>query len=372
MTPTPIDPGALSPPLHTGRGPIAGDTYVTANPSTLRWGRLPNADTAPIATVDEGSTVTFDTVSHEGLLGDQGADPAAFFERWGIGREHLLDDVLELTGATLARDPATDGPHAVLGPVEVAGARAGDVLCVETLDLTPRLGYGIVSNRHGRGVLAGEMPHAGDDADVHHEVVSVLATVDAPGRGRIVGDGGRSVSFDLRPFLGLVGVTPAGDAGALSSTPPGDFGGNLDIRHLGAGSRLFLPVQVDGAGLYVGDPHYAQGNGEVALTAFEAPLRATLKVSVLAGADARQLGALLASPWGLTDTHTIVVGLGPTLDDAMRTCVRRAVAYVDHLTGIGKAESLAFLSAAADFEISQAVNLVVGVHCAIRTRDLQP
>ena len=371
MTPTPIDPDALPAPLHTGQGPIGGATYLTATPSTMRWGQLPTPDSAAVATIASESTITFDTVSHEGLLGDQGADPTAFFGRWGIPPGQILDDVLELTGASLARDLATDGPHAVIGPVEVAGARVGDVLCIETVDLTPRLGYGIVSNRHGRGVLVGEMPHGNPEGDPDHDLVSVLATVDAPGRGRIVGDSGRSVTFDLRPFLGLVGVTP-GEDDARSSTPPGDFGGNLDIRHLGAGSRLFLPVQTEGAGLYVGDPHYAQGNGEVALTAFEAPLRATLRVSVLADRAARELGALLCSPWGLTDTHTIVVGLGSTLDDAMRSCVRRAVAYVDHATGIGRAEALAFLSAAADFEISQAVNLVVGVHCVIKTRDLQP
>lgn len=371
MTENPFDPAALPAPLHTGQGAIPGEVYVTAGAETLRWGRLPTRDDAPIATLADGAAITFDTVSHEGLLGDQGADPAAFFGRWGIAPDQLLDDVRDLTGAALARNAAHDGPHAVLGPVEVAGAEVGDVLCVETLELTPRLGYGIVSNRHGRGVLVGEMPHIDPVTEEHHVVVSVLATVDAPGRGRIVGEGGRSVGFDLRPFLGLVGVTP-GDGEPHSSTPPGDYGGNLDIRHLGAGSRLFLPVQTAGAGLYVGDPHYAQGNGEVALTAFEAPLRATLRVSVLRGAEARSLGELLTSPWGQTDTHTIVVGLGDTLDEAMRVCVRRAVAYVDHVTGIGRAEALAFLSAAADFEISQAVNLVVGVHCTIRTRDLQP
>lgn len=371
MTAAPIDPDVLPAPLHTGEGSIPGSTYVTASPSTLRWGRLPTVGDAPITTVADGTAITWDTVSHEGLLGDQGADPAAFFGRWGIRADQLLDDVRDLAGASLARDPSHDGPHAVLGPVEVAGARVGDVLCVEALELTPRLGYGIVSNRHGRGVLAGEMPHVDPVTEEHHVVVSTLATVDAPGRGRIVGAGGRSVGFDLRPFLGLVGVTP-GDGAVRSSTPPGHFGGNLDIRHLGAGSRLFLPVQTDGAGLYVGDPHYAQGNGEVALTAFEAPLRATMRVSVLSGFDARALGSLLTSPWGQTDTHTIVIGLGETLDEAMRACVRRAVGYVDHVTGIGRPEALAFLSAAADFEISQAVNLVVGVHCLIRTRDLQP
>lgn len=371
MTAHPIDPDVLSAPLHTGEGAVPGETYVTASPDALRWGRLPTADDAAIATVADGTTMTWDTVSHEGLLGDQGADPAAFFGQWGIRPDQLLDDVRDLTGAALARDLAHDGPHAVLGPIEVAGARVGDVVCIEALELTPRLGYGIVSNRHGRGVLAGEMPHVDPVTEEGHLVVSTLATVAAPGRGRIVGSGGRSVDFDLRPFLGLVGVTPSGGE-VRSSTPPGDFGGNLDIRHLGAGSRLFLPVQTDGAGLYVGDPHYAQGNGEVALTAFEAPLRATMRVSVLAGSEARALGALLASPWGQTDTQTIVIGLGDTLDEALRTCVRRAVGYVDHVTGIGRQEALAFLSAAADFEISQAVNLVVGVHCLIKTTDLQP
>jgi acetamidase/formamidase len=134
---------------------------------------------------------------------------------------------------------------------------------------------------------------------------------------------------------------------------------------------LLLPVQVADAGLYLGDPHFAQGNGEVALTAFEAPLRASLRVTVLDGAEARRLAALLASPWAETSTHTIVVGLGDTLDEAMRECAQRAIAFVGAVTGADPASALAFLSAAADFEISQAVNLVVGVHCLIRSSDLR-
>jgi acetamidase/formamidase len=355
-------------PLHTGTGPIPGSTYVSSSPSTLRWGRLPAEGEDPIARVRSGDVLTVDTVSHEGLLGDQGADPVAFFGGWGIGPDELLDDVRDLAGATLGRT-GDDGPHAVLGPIAVADARPGDVLCIEPVDLTYRVRYGIVSNRHQRGVLAGEMPEAvgGDDVP---DVVSVLARVDDDGRGRIDTPGGTSLRFDLRPFLGLVGVTPAA-RGSLSSTPPGDHGGNLDVRHLGLGSRLLLPVQASDAGLYVGDPHFAQGNGEVALTAFEAPLRSSLKVTVLDDPDARQLSALLASPWAESGPHTIVVGHGNTLDAAMRQCVRRAVHLVSHLTGADRASALAFLSAAADFEISQAVNIVVGVHCLLRTSDLR-
>jgi acetamidase/formamidase len=355
-------------PLHTGQGPIPGRCYLSAGPKTLRWGRLPSAGEAPVATIESGDVITIDTVSHEGLLGDQGADPVGFFGQWGIGAAEILDDVRDLTGASLVRT-GDDGPHAVLGPVAVTGARPGDVLCVEQVELTYRVRYGIVSNRHGRGVLAGTMPLPTDDGD-QPAVVSVLARVDDDGRGRIDTRSGRPLRFDLRPFLGLVGVTPA-EGPARSSTPPGDHGGNLDIRHLGLGSRLLLPVQVADAALYVADPHFAQGNGEVALTAFEAPLRASLRVTVLHGPEARRLAEVLAAPWGETATHTIVVGLGDTLDDALRCCVRRAVALVVDATGADPASALAFLSAAADFEISQAVNLVVGVHCLIRTSDLR-
>jgi len=355
-------------PLHTGTGTIPGSTYVRATPDTLRWGSLPSADDEPVAAVSSGDVLTVDTVSHEGLLGDQGADPVAFFGRWDIDPSAILDDVRDLAGTSLCRQ-GDDGPHAVLGPIAVVGARPGDVLSVEPVDLTYRVDYGVVSNRHGRGVLAGTMPLPDDDG---HEpaVVSVLARVGRDGRGFIEPTTGRTLRFDLRPFLGLVGITP-GLGPVRSSTPPGDYGGNLDIRHLGLGSRLLLPVQVADAGLYMGDPHYAQGNGEVALTAFEAPLRASLRVTVLDGAEARRLAALLASPGAETSTHTIVVGLGDTLDAAMRECVQRAVTFVGAVTGAHPASALAFLSAAADFEISQAVNLVVGVHCLIRSTDLR-
>ncbi len=354
--------------LDTGTGTILGSTYVTANADTLRWGRLPTPDADPVATMKSGDVITFDTVSHEGLLADQGADPVAFFGEWGIRPNEILDDVRALTGTALSR-VAGDGPHAVLGPVGVTGAQPGDVICIEPIELAYRIDYGIVSNRHGRGVLAGVMPLPDSDG-VEPAVVSTLARVESATRGCIDARQGRPLRFDLRPFLGLVGVTPAADT-ALDSTPPGVYGGNLDIRHLGLGSKLFLPVQTPGAGLYVSDPHYAQGNGEVALTAFEAPLRASLRVTRLDSPDARALGALMAAPWGETSTHTILVGLGATLDEAMRACVQRAVSFVCAATGADDVSALAFLSAAADFEISQAVNLVVGIHCLIRTSDIR-
>jgi hypothetical protein len=75
-------------------------------------------------------------------------------------------------------------------------------------------------------------------------------------------------------------------------------------------------------------------------------------------------------PWGETSEHLVAIGLGTSLDDALAAAVRHALTLVRDQTGIAEAEALAFLSAAADFEISQAVNGVRGVHCLIRKADL--
>jgi acetamidase/formamidase len=342
--------------------------FVHSTPATVRWGRLPGAGAEPVAAVGDGGVITVDTVSHEGLLPDQGSDPVAFFGSLGIPEEDVLHDAIELARAGLAHD-AHDGPHIVTGPVAVLGARPGDVLRVEFLALEPRARYGIISNRHGRGVLHDRFPRP--DATGHRpEVVSHLATVTADGRtGRLQSPTGRALRFPLAPFLGLVGLAPAtGDE--LNSRPPGSHGGNLDIRHLGAGSSLLVPVRAEGALVYVGDPHFAQGNGEVALTAFEAPLRATLRVSIERSAQARILAAQTATPWGETASTLIAVGLGASLDEAMHQAVAHAVAMVTTWSGVDEPTALSYLSAAADFEVSQAVNGTRGIHCVIRKSDL--
>ncbi len=143
--------------------------------------------------------------------------------------------------------------------------------------------YGVVSNRHGRGALHGEYP-------VDGRTVSVFADVvpgdDGP-RGRIpITEGGdRYARFPLAPFLGIMGVATPGER--LHSVPPGRHGGNIDVNLLQAGAQLHLPVLVPDALAYVGDPHFAQGDGEVALTAMEASLRATVRFDVTPAAEAR-------------------------------------------------------------------------------------
>ena len=91
----------------------------------------------------------------------------------------------------------------------------------------------------------------------------------------------------MHPFLGIMDVTTASNQ-RPSSIPPADYGGNIDLRNLTVESTLFLPVQIEGAGLYIDDPHFAQDDGEVSLTALEASLRATLRAQVVPTAEAKR------------------------------------------------------------------------------------
>lgn len=350
--------------LQPGTGPIRSATYLPAEPGTVLWGRLPCATDRPVLTVDAGTEVTFDTVSHEGILEDQGRDPRAFFARHGVPGEGVLDDAVALAAADVPRSPGTDGPHVVSRPVRVRGARAGDLLAMTVVETLPRVGYGVVSNRHGRGALPGELPADG-------RTVSVFAEVAAGGDRALLPlhDGGEPVvSFPLAPFLGIMGVATAAPE-RPHSVPPGAFGGNLDLNLLTVGATLYLPVQVDGALAYVGDPHFAQGGGEVALTAMEAPLRATVRLDVVPRADAVRRFGELAGPLAETAEHLVPTGLDPDLDVAVQNCVRAAIALLGARHGMAPHLAYAYLSAATDFEISQVVDVVKGVHARIRKSD---
>ena len=149
------------------------------------------------------------------------------------------------------------------GPIFVEGASPGDTLEVEILELEPGP-WGWATIIPGLGLLPD------DFADPYLKIFDLrdrsAATV-APG-----------VEVPLQPFLGTMGV-PTDEPGRFEPFPPHKGGGNVDCRHLIAGSTLWLPVWCEGALFSCGDPHAAQGDGEVCVTAIEcgmdgcAPLR---------------------------------------------------------------------------------------------------
>ncbi|GAA1656495.1 acetamidase/formamidase family protein [Microbacterium flavum] len=347
--------------LQPGVGPVVGEQYLAASPETVLWGRLPCATDAPVLAIAAGSSVTIDTISHEGILPDQGQDPLGYFTGHGVSGDAVLVDAIEIAAAA-PRDPLLDGPHVITGPIFVEGAEVGDLLKITVLDLRPRVPYGVISNRHGKGALVGVLPRGPENVSVFTSVSDGVGTLP------LVEGGERVVRFPLAPFLGTMGVAVAGDE-RPHSVPPGAHGGNIDINLLVEGTVLYLPVQVPGALAYVGDPHFAQGDGEVALTALEASLRATLRFEVVPRAEALAAFGEVTGPLVRTGEYLVPTGLDPDLNEAMRAAVRASLELLQARYGMAEHLAYAYLSAATDFDISQVVDIVCGVHARIREAD---
>src|SRR5471030_3323098 len=366
-------------PLGDKPGKIKNGYYVPSTPETVRWGSLPNVDAKPVLSVPSGSLVTFDTVSHEGILEDQGKNPAKYFAQFGIEPGQVLKDAQAITESSLEHDFAKDGPHIITGPVEIEGARAGDVLKVEIVRLQPRVPYGVISNRHGKGALPGEFPEnkgpqPGADA-AHPELFANVSTfcpireIGGKWYGVVKDKSGLEARIPLKLFHGIMGVAVNSKA-KPNSVPPGEYGGNLDINELTAGATLYLPVLVDGALFYAGDPHFVQGDGEVALTALEGSLRTTFRLSVLKPGDpALPMKAPMKNPFAETPQYWIPIGLNPNLDDAMKDATRQAVQFLSEKLGMDRATAYAYLSAGADFQVAEVVDRVKGINGMIRKAD---
>ena len=384
-TSTPSDPAEfqvlrqLHPvPTRLETGPYAGNFYVPSTLQTITWGYLPNRTAKPVLTVPSGATITFDTLSHEGMLEDQGRNPAAYFGSKGVPRAQVLDDAQAITSSSLAHDFDKDGPHIVTGPIAIEGAMPGDVLKVEILKVEPRVPYGVISNRHGKGALPGEYPKRAPQANPspanpeRYGNVSVFTPIE-PGKngymGTIATATGKKIRFPLYPFMGVMGIAANTDQ-PVHSVPPAAHGGNVDVNDLGAGTTAYYPVQVPGALFYTGDSHFSQGDGEVALTALEGSARATFRISLLkSGRGDAVPGKRLAQPMGETATHWITLGLDPDLDEAMKKATREAIRFLVEEYGIDEALAYAYLSAATDFEVSQVVDRTKGIHSKIRKSD---
>lgn len=354
--------------LQPGDHVPEGAAYLPATDENVLWGRLPCAADDPVLRIAPGEEVVIDTLSHEGILEDQGRDPRAYFARHGVQEEQVLRDAVALAASDHPRRPTQDGPHVNTGPIYVEDARPGDFLKITVHRLERRVPYGVISNRHGKGALPQEFPRGGQN-------VSVFAAVDeSQGRakGTIAPFAGaeRTVSFDLAPFFGTMGVAVDGED-RPHSVPPGSHGGNIDIKMLTEGASLYIPVQVPGALAFVGDPHFAQGDGEVALTAMEASLRGHLSFDVVAREEALNGFGDQLGPIAETSDYLIPTGMDEDLDVAVQNCVRNAIALLQARWGLDPEHAYAYLSAATDFNISQVVDIVKGVHARVKLEDFK-
>lgn len=390
--------------LQPGTGPVHGQHYLPSLPGQVTWGYVPSLTAAPVLRMKSGETVTVDTVSHEGILEDQGRDPVAYFGSHGVPAQEVLSDAVAIAAGydRATRNFDVDGPHVVTGPIYVGGAAPGDVLKIEMLSFLSRVPYGVVSSRHGKGALP-RLPGGGVPAGI--TLSEIMPPVSTDGRstgipteygdvfvftpvewgrdgavGVMPGAAGRKVKFPLHPFMGMTGVAFAASAAltdpALNSIPPTLGGGNIDIRLLAAGSTFYLPVFADGALFYTGDPHMAMGNGEVALTAMEGSMRATFRLTVCKPGSGDAPSVAFYYPFAETSDAWVPIGLSDPdgsqdgqvsdLNIAMRRAVVNALDFLQNDLGMERSVAYAYLSAAADFEVSQFVDRTTGVHGVIR------
>ena len=233
--------------------------------------------------------------------------------------------------------------HALTGPIAVAGAAPGDALELAILEFQHE-GWAWTSIIPGMGLFGDEF----SEPALHFWKLEDSRTTSMPG-----------VTLDLHPFCGIMGVQRA-EPGEFRTRAPGPFGGNIDVRHLGAGARLMLPVFIPGAGLCAGDAHAAQGDGEVCINGMEAPMTVTLRVLLhkdrpLAGPFAVATPALVP-PRYLSKSFQVFIESHEDPREASRAAVRRAMAYLQRRIGLSRAQALILCSVVLDLKISQLVN----------------
>jgi acetamidase/formamidase len=241
--------------------------------------------------------------------------------------------------------------HCLCRPVAVRGAAPGDMLKVEIVALVPDP-WGWTSSPAVPGSPVATRLGFGetDRAALLWEIDTEAGTATANGK----------YTRPLAPFLGVTGVAPAG-AGEHSTVPPrAEAGGNIDCKELVAGSALYLPVNTDGALLYLGDGHGAQGDGESCGTAIECGMTTEAVVSV---ARERPLSTVHAeTPAGL-----VTFGFSTDLNEAMGDALDAMVTWMAARYGTSRAEALALASTCVDLRITQVVNVTWGVHALLPT-----
>lgn len=332
------DPATRS--TETDNRRIKPDHVVRTVPENMVWGFF-GADVPPIYRVKDGDVVEIQTVNPSGV---SRTNPEEFYTKNNLPIDAHAQEVIAIM-KNVKPEPSGIRGHMLTGPVYIEGAQPGDMLEIRMLDLQFPADFGVNSVWPGGGGIP--------DAVSTRE--TFVYRYDAK---RKVADFKNGVEIPLKPFMGVMALSPPVETGRVSSIPPGFFGGNLDIKHLTKGSTLYLPVSVPGGLFTTGDGHGAQGNGEVSGVAIETALNLTAKFIVHKGKNLKQCRAETA-------THFIAVGLDKDLRIAMKNALTEATSFIKDELGFTFNEALSIASTGVDFEVSQVVDQVLGVHAMI-------
>jgi acetamidase/formamidase len=301
-------------------------------PENVHWGYY-DAAVKPVLRVAAGDTIRVETMVARGVQRLRAA---------GVPEQEIPDSLKAVENAVTERGP---GAHPLTGPIWIDGAEPGDTLEVKINGFEFLHPYGVSGFVPNNGTLPDEFPY----------VAFKLVRFDPRGGTAEFSPG---VRLKLAPFFGSIGVAPDPLVGRISSGPPGPHAGNLDNKELVAGSTLYLPVQVPGALLSMGDGHAMQGDGEVTLTALETSLRGTIQVTV-------RKGKRLIWPRAETPTHYIAMGLHTDLNEAARLATREMIDFLVTEKGLKRDDAYILCSLAADLHVTQLVDGTKGVHAMI-------
>jgi acetamidase/formamidase len=302
---------------------------LRAGPETCHWGFF-DAGLKPVLTVDSGDSVTLDSVSG----GPDVLPPAG---RFAVLPEHLA----------IHRGLAPQlGAHILTGPIAVAGAEPGDVLQIEILSIDCRQNWGYTRIRP----LSGTLPEDFPVRRIWHSAIDRQAgTATLPW----------GAELELAPFFGVMGVAPPPHYGAVTSIVPREFGGNMDLKELTAGTTLYLPVWAPGALFSAGDGHGVQGDGEVCVTALETALSGTFRLVL-------RKDLAFGLPRAETRTHLITMGFDEDLDDAAKIALRQMIKLVGERLGLAAEDAYMFCSLAVDLRVTQLVDGNKGIHAMLK------
>ncbi len=219
----------------------------------------------------------------------------------------------------------------VTGPLFVSGAQPGDTLKIDILDIIPDH-YGVMCIRTGKGIYQVEGCHCR-----RFPIVNGIIRFD------------HGIEIPARPMIGVIGTCPSA---ACDTHAPGEHGGNLDIRDLGIGSTVYLPVAVPGALLSIGDCHAVQGDGETAICGLEICASVLVRVSVVREAP--------PVPFIETADSIYTTAWDKSLDAASVSAARKMHRYLVSNTKLSDAQAAMLLSLVGDLRISQVVNPLKG------------
>jgi acetamidase/formamidase len=336
VTPTSFLAACASARSGLGAAP-GGRTYtVDSNAETVRLGAF-DATRPDIVQVEPGDTIVYaNTWTH-------------FLNRFqpGVTIQQL---------AQMRRDNPGRGPHSIIGPIGVKGAKPGDMLSFRFLKLTP-LDWAANFNNPGdlkTGALPDEFPE-GHIKFIDLDVARKTARFSP------------SITLPLGPFQGTFGLAAPEDRdvvgriapGIVSSVPPGQHAGNVDLREQQEGSILYIPVWREGGRIFTGDSHALQGDGEVNLTALETAMREVRVQVHLHEQPGWQW------PFSETETHWIALGTNRDLTEAFRIALRNTIDFLVRRAKLTRGEAYGLASMAVSFRITQVVDVNQGVHAMI-------